>query len=121
MEIGIDYMKLDTGDGKVAGIMFPLLIRLFDADGNYLTHFTTTEIFTSHESLRDENNRSYDFLKAQLDRAKMANPALAKDTPEKNGKFRAVWIGPNPQAFVYAVNADILKKAATVEVGFVRR
>ena len=74
------------------GLALRLLVRLFDRNGNYLTHFVTTEEFTTNA----------DWFK-QLERA---------------GRTQFHLLKAEGNRLVYEVNIRDLRDATIVEIGF---
>jgi hypothetical protein len=85
---------------------FPLLVRVFDADGQYLTHFRSAEVFTANQKLFDHLNPIYE-------RLMKVNPTADYPKP--------VLLLPTADRFVYKVNRRDLRDAAIVEIGFTER
>jgi hypothetical protein len=83
---------------------FALVVRLFDMDGQYLTHFLTKESFTAspdvHAGWMQVVNRTPPQLRAEL-----------------FGGCTPVLLEPNGNRLIYNVNPTILQNAAIVEVG----
>jgi hypothetical protein len=76
-----------------------LLIRVFDEDGEYLTHFTTKEIFTRDKAWADDRNAANSVLPAAI-------------------QERWVVVKDKSNVFSYNVAKTYLREAAIVEVGF---
>jgi hypothetical protein len=94
IDVKCDIKRAFTQKWETMPYLMPLLIRIFDEDGQYLTHFVTQDRFTispkEFEKFQSRQNITYRFhlLKLSGDR------------------------------FVYGVNRRDLRDAAMVEIGF---
>ena len=80
-------------------VLAPLLVRLFDKNGQYLTHFVTREVFTPSKD-------GYRHWKKQL--------AEVLESPEG----RLLLLQPAQNRFVYHVNQRDLSFARSMAIGF---
>jgi hypothetical protein len=87
---------------------FSLLVRLFDKDGKYLTHFVSTESFTASPEV---HAAWMEVVNQQNDLPPQIRAALL-------GGFTPALLKADANRLVYKVNAAILPDAAIVEVGF---
>jgi len=92
---------------QISSIMqtYPLLVRLFDRNGQYLTHFTTSEKFTSHRGVFED----LDTVRQRLVDAGVQSEA---------DKFNVRLLSPKGNRLVYTVNIRDLRDASMVEVGY---
>ena len=104
----IDF-DVDTGGWLPVNACFPLLVRVFDKDGEHLTHFGTTERFTGdwqvHAGWEKTMNRLKDLPEDQRKQLDYFPPVLLKSTGNR---------------LIYPVAERYLKDAAIVEIGFRR-
>jgi len=91
----------------------PILVRLFDSDGHYLTHFVTSERFTMNEIICGNENRVYE--------NSMRVWSRFGETPEQHGDYKALLLRETGNSFVYPVSRRHLRDAAIVEIGFYQR
>jgi hypothetical protein len=83
-------------DAKYAMTDYPFLVRLFDRNGQYLTHFMTSEDFTA-------SPETYDTLSKRI------------------GGPKLILLKPNGNRLAYPVNMRDLRDASIVEFGFCER
>ncbi len=88
---------------------FSLIVRVFDKDGKYLTHFVTKESFTASPDV-------YDGWMEVVNRLKEAPPNVQA---ELLGGFTPKLLQANGNRLVYGVNPAVLRNGAIVEVGFI--
>jgi hypothetical protein len=86
---------------------FPLLVRLFDRNGQYLTHFTTAEGFTVF-------TKAFETFDSIYQRGMQVGLTDA-------AKYKCVLLKPKGNRFVYGVNVRDLRDASVVEIGFTER
>jgi len=101
--------EADAGKWSPVQTCYPLLVRLFDSDGNHLTHFTTKERFTTSERVY----RMWSEVASRFD-----GRNLRPEDKEKLGYFLPVLLKQKGNRLVYSVNRRDLRDAELVEVGF---
>lgn len=84
---------------------YPLLVRLFDKNGEYLTHFETQERFTCSQDAVDDFEMIH-------------NRFVTQGLRPEAGKFTAVLLKPIGNELHYTVNLRDLRDASIVEIGF---
>lgn len=84
---------------------FPLLVRLFDKNGEYLTHFETQERFTCSQDAVDDFET-------------IRNRFVADGLQSEAKKFTAILLKPIGNELHYTVNLRDLRDASIVEIGF---
>jgi len=89
-----------------ASWVFPLLIRLLDKNGEYLTHIRTSERFTGAYEAFDDYNQRYE------------RQANVPNLPARNRLPKPVLLAPEGNQFIYQVNTRDLQHAAMAEIGF---
>ncbi len=104
-EIIIDF-DVDDSQWRVQ-MLFPLLVRLFDKNGQYLTHFTTAEGFTVFYEFFERANGAY-------------QRGLRAGVPDAN-RFKCHLLKTKGNRLVYGVNVRDLRDASIVEIGFTTR
>ena len=80
-----------------------LLVKLYDRNGNYLTHFATEERFMTDSEIFEKFTKEYD-------------ATWHGHTPEH--KFIYVLLKPKGNRFVYGVNIRDLRDASIIELDF---
>jgi len=105
IDFDVDPSKWLVGGNKV-GWRLKLFIRLFDRNGNHLTHFTTVEGFTVYRDVYEDAKERYE------DGLRMRVPA------DKNAKFKCELLKTRDNRLIYSVNVRDLRDAAIVEIGF---
>jgi hypothetical protein len=88
---------------------YPLLVRLFDRNGQHLTHFRTAEGFTVFSNIHKQLRDAY----RMRERAGVRADMLAQ--------FNSHLLESHGNRLVYQVNVRDLRDAAMVEIGFVER
>ena len=88
---------------------FSLLVRVFDKDGKYLTHFVTKESYTASPDVHDA-------WMTVVNRLKDAPPNVQA---EMLGGFTPKLLQANGNRLIYGVNPVFLQNAAIVEVGLI--
>jgi hypothetical protein len=89
------------------GLCFPLLIRLFDKEGNYLAHFRSAERFTPNANAFLQNNEMMNRLKGV--------PEVVRDRMDY---FEPKLLNPTGNRLIYSLRRSVSQEAAIVEVGF---
>ncbi|MBI5529817.1 MAG: hypothetical protein HY897_26130 [Deltaproteobacteria bacterium] len=116
IKFGIDTGQWDNGDsafGKWPHIF--MLVRLFDRNGEYLTHFTTAEVFTTDETaFENYKNAIRSGVDAETSLEKRGIP-VGKKLP------KPVLLKPRQNTLEYPINRRDLRDAEVVEVGFTTR
>ena len=84
---------------------FPLLVRLFDKNGQHLTHFSTTEKFTVY----DEAFNGYETIRQRF---------LSNGIKSEADKYKAMLLKPIGNRLRYGVNVRDLRDVNIVEIGF---
>lgn len=105
LDFDADVSKWFIGPKQKVPWRIQLLVRLFDRNGNYLTHFITAEGFTVHRNV-------YEFYKNRYDNV------LPGASEEGKAQFLCKLLKPSGNRLVYNVNMRDLRDAACVEVGF---
>ena len=103
----IDF-DVDDSQWRKMQIVYPLLIRLFDRNGRYLTHFVTSEGFTVFPSIfthLDGNRKSF----------------LKQKNSFEADRNKVYLLSPKSNRLIYGVNVRDLRDASMVEVGFTER
>ncbi len=98
--------------GKVPAVnkCFPLLVRVFDGDGNYPTRFTTSEVFTASESVFEVHNGVHERVTEGF--------ARGGQKPPQGKAPKPVLLKDKKTIFRYSMNKGDLRDAAAIEVGF---
>jgi len=86
---------------------FPLLVRLFDRNGEHLTHFTTAEGFTVFLEVYGSFDPIYRRMKDRV--------------PDEAVKYKCAMLKPKCNRYVYGVNIRDLRDASILEIGFTDR
>jgi hypothetical protein len=113
-QLVIDF-DIDEGLWKQmsAGITLPLLVRLLDENGQYLSHFITTDGFTTSPEVFEKQKAHY---------VTAVKNGYLVAVEKRNAKATDVaspfLLEPNGNRLVYPINPGILGKVAKVEVGF---
>ncbi len=100
----IDF-DVDGSQWNAVNRKFPILVRLFDRNGQYLTHFTTAEGFTVHYEIYETYKEGYAFFKKRGDKM-MAAQRMCE------------FLKPKGNRIVYNVNIRDLQVASAIEIGF---
>jgi WD40 repeat protein len=100
---------IDTKNWVDVGVCFPLLIRVFDKDGKYVTHIITEERFTGSKAV-------YDNFTTMMGRIK----DMPEEQRRKLGYFPPMLLEPTGNMLTYPVGERHLEAAVMVEVGFRR-
>ena len=103
----IDF-DVDTSNWVPVNKPFPLLVRLFDRNGEHLTHFTTVEGFTAISEVR----KTYERIRERFTKG---------GSPDEAAKYKCVLLKPKGNRFVYGVNVRDLRDVSMAEVGFMKR
>jgi len=103
-QLVIDF-DVDTSQWSPVARKFPLLLRLFDKNGNYLAHFRTAEGFTVHEELYQRYKKGYENI-SRLGDAKEAAKRLCE------------LLKPTGNRVAYQISVRDLRDSAIVEIGF---
>jgi WD40 repeat protein len=110
-ELIIDLLDVDgtpwQGEQR-AGWILALLVRLFDGNGNHITHFTTTEGFTLDWDAYNMHTEKYENAKRVGMTVDGHGNPVRKPTLLKRKANR----------LTYTVNMSDLRDAAKVEIGF---
>jgi uncharacterized protein YbaR (Trm112 family) len=106
-QLVIDF-DIDASQWAPVQQAFPLLVRLFDRNGQYLNHFTTAEGFTVFIEVFDTFGEIY----GRFSQAGMSDEAA---------KYKCVLLKPKGNRLVYGVNVRDLRDASMVEIGFTER
>jgi hypothetical protein len=99
---------VDASKWSPVNMTFPILVRIFDENGQYLTHFTTAEGFTAFPQVF----QTYDTLYQR---------GVSVGLPAERNKAKPVLLKPSKNQFSYTVNIRDLRDAAIVEIGFTER
>lgn len=100
--IGFD---IDKSQWMPVLTIYPLLVRLFDRNGEHLTHFTTVEGFTADSEVhRKREDISERFMRSGL--------------RDEAAKHKCILLKPTGNRVVYGVNVRDLRDASMVEIGF---
>ena len=99
---------VDEDEWPNVGILFPLLVRLFDENGQHLTHFQTLEGFTPSEALVSRASGGYE---------RLANAGVP---PDQIPYAKPTQLQATGNELKYPVNVRDLRDATIVEVGFTR-
>jgi hypothetical protein len=93
--------------GKVPAVneCFPLLVRVFDQNGQYLTHFITAAGFTANQKIYNDHYGVYEGFA----RAGVKPPADVR---------MPILLKAKDNVLSYGVNRRDLRDAAIIEVGF---
>ena len=105
-QLVIDF-DVDASQWPPVQQRFPLLVRLFDRNGQYLTHFTTAEGFTVF-------TKAFETFDSIYQRGMQVGLTDA-------AKYKCVLLKPKGNRFVYGVNVRDLRDASVVEIGFTER
>lgn len=105
-------IEFDSPQKWFRGSTTHLLVRLFDKDGKYLTHFQSREVFTCYPDIAMFTNAAYDQSKRFHDLGRTGQ------TPESDRIYKHVAITYKNNRLVYPVNAKALRETAIVEIGF---
>jgi hypothetical protein len=100
---------VDVRNWVEVGQCYPLLVRVFDEDGEHLTHFVTTERFTG-------SGRIHANFETMMNRVKN----LPEDHRKQLGYFPPILLKATGNRLIYPVARRYLKDAALVEIGFRR-
>ena len=87
---------------------FPILVQLFDKNGQYLTHFTTAEGFTAFSDVCDWYD---EVVQTYTKHGQVAEAA----------KNKCILLKPKGNRLIYGVNIRDLRDASIVEIGFAER
>ena len=95
---------VDTTSWEKMALMFPLLVRLFDRNGQHLTHFQTSEVFVPHADIFQLYSERWEQLRsAGMPDTKLHKPVLLK---AKGNRLE------------YVVNTRDMQSVEKVEIGF---
>ena len=103
-ELVID-LDVDTSQWVAVQLTFPLLVRVFDRNGQYLTHFTTAEKFTVFPEVYEQN---------AMHHKSFMNAGMATEA----AKYKCILLKPKNNRLVYNVNVRDLRDASHAEIGF---
>jgi hypothetical protein len=106
-EIVIDF-NVDSSKWVSVRKLFPLLIRIFDKNGQYLTRLTTAEGFTTFPYAYEDSNEIYQNL-------------ISVGLTDKAQEHNCLLLKPRNNRLTYSVNVRDLRDAAQVEIGFLVR
>lgn len=108
-EVIIDC-EVDVEKWLEVGVCYPLLVRLFDSEGEHLTHFVTEERFTGVKRIYE----NYDLMMRRI------KQNVPESEWKKAGYFPPVLLKATGNRLRYRVSNQNLKDAAKAEVGFRR-
>jgi hypothetical protein len=107
--------NIDRSKWNDLPILFPLLVRVFDKNGNYLTHFQTQEGFTVFSNVADILAGPYESQKQYWENRTRITGEVQRNAPPAPTVLKEVG-----NVLAYPVNVRDLRDAAIIEVGFVQ-
>ena len=102
--IDFDFLDAELNPPDI----FPLLVRIFDKNGQHLTHFTTAERYTPSP----DSFMQFDAVRKRFQSQRAFGEA---------DKYKTMLLKPKANRLIYSVNIRDLKEASVVEVGFTER
>ena len=107
-ELVIDFDYETPRAFKDSGSVFNLVVRLFDRNGQYLSHFKTAETFTFHPTVYKQVREIYD------KNVKKGIPTLT----ETVSRYNVTLMSTTGNRLIYPVNTRDLQHVSIVEIGF---